>query len=107
MTCIEDLIHEIATCGPDFREQTTSCGHSSSHLLLVASSSRDTHLLKDMVHTETERTSSTLSSKECCEPPDQPFPMRIGSMKLLRRLRLLNELRSPIARLFKLKQSQL
>merc|ERR1711988_63374 len=36
VTCMEDIVHEIFTVGPNFRESTTSCGLSSSALPRVA-----------------------------------------------------------------------
>merc|ERR1712195_403305 len=66
VNCIEDIVHEIQTCGPNLRPSTTSYGPSSSTAPSRVSKRRDTHT-PTVVFSETVKVSSTRSSPACCE----------------------------------------
>jgi len=58
------------------RKPTTSCGHSNFPPHSVDLRSRDTHLPKVSVLSETEKSSSTKSSRKCCEATGLFFELK-------------------------------
>merc|ERR1711943_113311 len=57
INCVEDLIHEIVTCGPKFKEANNFLWPFKLSSPSVDLRSRDTPSVKDTVPTETERSS--------------------------------------------------
>jgi ribosomal protein L30/L7E len=59
IVCVEDLIHEIYTCGPHFMRPTTSSGHSSSILRWAAGLTRVVTTLKAVMPVIVRKTSTS------------------------------------------------